>query len=490
MIKNSLLFFLLFTFSMVAQDSSKNITVIGNELMGRIENGESVREVTGNVILTQDNVVITCDRAIQYLERNDAHLIGNVIITQDTLTIETPEGYYFGNDRRAFSEKGVRLNDKKVILTAQIGEYLFDLHKANFSLNVSLYDTLSTLTSDTLIYYRKLDKAIATGNVKIVDKENIIEADSLTHFRTTQITHGFNNIRIENKANNTVIYGAHIEDYRLDDFSVIDINPILIQIDTSSTNSKQNKELDSTNITALIDSISLSDSTAALKDSIRIDTLIIKSKVMEAFRGNINLFIARDSVEIIRGGFVSKNDFTHFYRNEDKIVTAKINDDSKPPVMWYENTQLSGDSLTIYLVDNQIDRVLIRNNSLIVSVNDINPKRYDQISGKNVNLIFNEDGLYKTEVFENVLSIYNVYDEGKENGLIKASSKDAVIDFFEKKVDIVRLYGEPKSDYYPENLIIEKEMEFLIPKFILYKEKPSKEKILQNIKPSSLNSEN
>jgi hypothetical protein len=40
--------------------------------------------------LTQGDVIITCQKAIQYISRNDAELIGNVVVRQDSLIIETP----------------------------------------------------------------------------------------------------------------------------------------------------------------------------------------------------------------------------------------------------------------------------------------------------------------------------------------------------------------------------------------------------------------
>lgn len=455
-----------------SQDTSKVITVIGNELTGRIENGESIREVSGNVILTQGNVVITCDRAIQYLERNDARLIGNVVVTQDTLTIETPEGFYYGNTRRAFSDKGVKLNDKKVILTANMGEYLFNENKADFRHRVKLYDTVSTMTAERLIYYRFLDKATAYERVRVTDKNSTITADSLTHLRKKQESYGYGDIVIENKENRTTIYGDYIEDYRLKDFSIIDKNPLLIQIDTVYGGGR--------------DSVIFSkDDTLVIKiepDTLQsIDTLIIKSEVMEAFRDTINLFIARDSVEIIRKNFSSRNDQTLYYRNEEKIVTNKMTEKSKPPVMWYDFTQLSGDSLLIFLKGNKIDKVLVRANALVISQNELELTRYDQISGRDIDMLFTEGDIKKVQVYENVLCIYNMYEDNEPNGLIKASSKDASIEFENKKVTTVRLYIDPKSDYYPENLITGKEKEFVIPRFMIYESKPIKEKLLERI---------
>ncbi|HOJ19292.1 MAG: LPS export ABC transporter periplasmic protein LptC [Ignavibacteriales bacterium] len=468
---------LLLTLSLWGQDTTKSITVIGNELTGRVENGESVREVSGNVILTQGNVIITCDRAIQYLARNDAKLIGNVVVTQDTLTIETPEGFYFGNIRKAFSDKGVKLNDSKVILTANTGEYLFNENKADFRERVRLYDTVSTMTADRLIYYRFLDQATAYGRVKITDKSNSINADSLTHFRIKQETYGYGDVVIENKENGTKIFGNYIEDYRLQDFSIIDKNPRLIQIDTVYGGGRDSVVFSEEDSTVIKERIALAPDTLQ-----SIDTLIIKAEVMEAFRDTVNLFIARDSVEIIRKNFSSRNDQTLYFRNEEKIITNKMGEKNNPPVMWYDYTQLSGDSLSIYLKGNRINRVLVRTNALIVSQNELALTRYDQISGRDINMHFREGEISKVEVFENVLSLYNMYEENKPNGLIKASSKEAIIEFESRKVSTVRLYGEPKSDYYPENLIKGKEKEFVLPKFKIYEDKPVKEKLLETIR--------
>ncbi|MDP1994340.1 MAG: hypothetical protein Q8K40_03745, partial [Ignavibacteria bacterium] len=71
-----LIIFFTASFITSAQEENKTITVIGRELIGSVQNGESIREVIGDVVLTQGNVVITCNKAIQYLARNDAKLIG------------------------------------------------------------------------------------------------------------------------------------------------------------------------------------------------------------------------------------------------------------------------------------------------------------------------------------------------------------------------------------------------------------------------------
>lgn len=458
----NLIFYLLFLAGSVVSVAQDNmITVMGDQLYGRMENGESVREVVGNVVLTQGNVRITCNRAIQYLARNNAHLIGNVVITQDTLTIITEEGFYFGNEKRAYSDRGVKLDDRKVILTAGIGEYLFTPQQANFSINVKLTDTLSVLTSEKLTYFRRIDKAVAVERVNITDTSgNIIKADSLITLRKEQITYAFNNVKVRNLRDNSVIMGDKLEDYRNEGYTKVDVNPVFMQVDTVKKGN---------------DTVPLNPKEKPEPDTLlQIDTLIIKSKLMESFSTDTsNIFIAKNSVKILRGQFASINDLTVYYKDRETIITNKVTDSGMVPVIWQENSQMTGDSITIILSDRKIERVHINNNAFMISKNEINPRRYDQLTGRRVVMNFQDNQLNKTEVYGNVLGIYYMYEDNEQNGLMKASSREAIIYFENRKVSQVNLYGDPNSEYHPENVVEGNEKSYTLPGFVLYDGRPT-----------------
>ncbi len=460
-----IILFLLSINSVIAQEQDY-ITVVGDSLVGKTISGETIREVYGNVVLTQGDVKITCNKAIQYISKNNAELIGNVIAKQDSLTITTEHGFYYGDEKKAESDTGVTLDDKKVILTAKVGEYFFDADKAFFRDSVTLYDTTTTLTSDTLYYYKKENKAIAVSKVKIVDQDNIINADSLVHFRESRETIADNNVRIRNKSNNVIIFGNHLEDYSDRNYSLINENPLLMQIDTTYLKS------DSLQVDSLTQD--------SLQSNIRLDTLIIRSKIMEAHRDTSNIFIARDSVEIWRGEFASKNDLTIYYRTDEKIITAKVNRQAPQPIIWYENSQLTGDSVTIFLRDNKIKLLQVDTDAFILSHSEEFPQRFDQISGRRVNINFDESGISSTEVEGSVYSIYYVYEDSLGNGLIKSSSQSAKINFVDKKVNSVKLYGSPNSEYYPEKMVEGNELSYLLPEYNFYTNRPTKKMLLKN----------
>ncbi|MFO7446650.1 MAG: OstA-like protein [Ignavibacteriaceae bacterium] len=466
----NILIILIFTYAM-AYPQEELITVTGDSLIGHMSAGESIREVYGNVVLTQGNVVITCNQAVQFISRNDAELIGNVVVKQDSLTITTSRGFYYGDERRAESANGVHLNDQKVILTAKTGEYYFNEDRAFFRDSVNLYDTTTTLTSDSLTYFKNENRVVAVNNVKIVDSSNVIEADSLQHFRDTRITFADDNVKITSLENNVMIFGDHLEDYAQRYYTLINENPLLMQIDTTYADTVRYDTLGNA-----IDTVRTSE----------LDTLIIKSLKMEAYRDSVNIFKAADSVRIVRAEFASKNDFTVYYRDEEKIITEKVTAESVQPVLWFENSQLTGDSVTIFLRDNRIQLLEMDNNAFILSQSEIFRSRYDQISGERIKIIFDDDGINSTEVEGTVYSIYYLYEEEEPNGLIKATSQSAIIKLSEKKVSEVRLYGSPKSEYYPENQVEGEEETFTLPGYRISPGRPVKEDLL-NGKPGSGN---
>jgi lipopolysaccharide export system protein LptA len=459
-VKQYIILLILFTISTLNAQQEDFMTVTGDSLVGRMVGGESIREVFGNVVLKQGDVVITCQRAVQYLSRNDAELIGNVVVRQDSLTIETPHAFYLGNRRIAQSTSGVRLNDMKVILTADEGDYYFNEDRADFRNNVHLFDTVSTLTSEELVYFKNEDRMIAVRNVTVLDPENIIKADSLEYLRLDRITYATDNVSIRNLVNNIVIYGDHLEDYAQQFYTIIDRNPLLIQIDTSYVR---------------VDTLEAGDPDYV---QMRLDTLIISSLVMESFRDTLNTFYARDSVQIWRGNFASRNNYTVYHRNIDLITTRKVPYTTVKPALWFEDSQLTGDSINIYIRENRVRLLEVFNNSFLLSESPDFRGRYDQVSGERIFIHFEDGVIDKTEVFGNVLSIYFMYEEDVTNGLTKSSASSGLIVFEESKVSEVHLYGSPASEYYPENQVTGKELSFTLPQFTLYINRPVKESII------------
>lgn len=439
---------ILFSSLLLAQQAKDMIIVNGDSLVGRTVNGESIREVHGNVVLTQGNVRITCSKAIQYIARNEAELIGKVVVKQDSVIINTDVGYYYGNTKIAYSRAGVSLYDGHINLSAKNGYYYFDEKKAFFYDKVKLFDDVTSMLSDRMTYFNNEDRAEAAGNVEVKDTASVMYSDSLVHYRDTKISFAYNNISIYDPKSRLAIFANRLESYKQKNYSKIYDEPVLVKIDTT--------------------------------DNGQLDTLVISSKLMESYDDSTKRVVATDSVLIARKDFSSINDITIFYRNSEYLFTYKPETSNTLPVMWNENTQLVGDTISAILKDNKLKQLLINSNASIISSNDKYDFKYDQISGKKIEMSFGENGLEKTEVTGNVLSIYFLFEDDEPNGLMKSSSERALILFKDNSVDEVKFYGSAASEYHPEKLIEGKEKDFTIPSFIIIKNRPTKESILGN----------
>ena len=467
MIKNSLsiiIFILFLTCSLLAQNNY--IQVTGDSLIGKTLNGEMIREVYGNVVVTQGNVIITCNQATQFISRNEAKLVGNVVLKQDSLTITTAKGFYYGDQKESVSDTAIKLEDGKVTLTAKRGRYYFAVHRAFFQDSVKLRDSVSVLTSDSLTYYRDENRMIAVSNVTIVDTASSIMADSLEHFRNTKVTYAYHNIKAINRENHLIMFGDHLEDYPDRQYTIVDKNPVLLQIDTSY--------VDKT------DSLSVNNG-ESFDSTMQIDSLLIKSRMMEAYRDTLDYFKATDSVSIVRGDFASINNLTFYFKKAGQIVTYKTTDSTAQPYLWYENTQLTGDSVTIFLDHNRIHYLKVNKDAYIISQNENYHNRFDQTSGDSVFMTFENSRLQKTNIWGNMFSIYYQYDGSKPNGLTKSSAQKAIIDFADNKVNEIRMYGSPNSEFYPERLVKGKEDTFVLAKYVAFKKRPDKESIIKRI---------
>lgn len=434
----------LFLTNINAQEDNR-IVAIGDSLVGKVVNGERIRELHGNVVMTQGAVRITCDKAIQYLAKNEAELIGKVVVTQDSIIIKTVRGYYYGNTKVAYSKHGVELTDGHVNLFSKNGFYYFDEKRSYFHDQVKLNEGSSNLSALRLNYFDDEDKAVAGGNVIVSDTSSTMLADSLIYFRNTKNTFAFNNIRIYNSKDRISIFGNRLEDVGQNQYTKIWDNPFFVRIDTTSDG--------------------------------KLDTLMVSALLMEAFDDSTQRIIATDSVKIIKTGFAAVSNKTFFFRTTDEIQTIKRDGDEFPPVIWNEETQLSGDSIFIYIKDNQLTHIKLNSNATIISEHKDKPFRFDQISGKAVKIFFENGAIKLTDVTGNVLSIYYLFDENEPNGLVKSSSENAKIYFDNRKVDDVRLYGKPATEYHPENILIGKEKEFTIPSFKVFNNKPKKEQL-------------
>ncbi|MBI5403883.1 MAG: hypothetical protein HY959_10825 [Ignavibacteriae bacterium] len=465
-----LVFFILSIGCIFAQDKIE--LKYSDKLTGRTENGQTIREAIGNVHFVHGNIKVYCNKAYQYIDANRVELIGDVKIFQDTLALFTPKATYYGNDSKAICEGGVTLKDPNATLRANHGIYFFNESKAVFDKDVIIINPAYRITSDHLTYMRNSEDSYAKGNVVVIRDSTVIKAenidfykrqgktyalkdvsieqdssvifsDTLTDYSNEKKSIASGNVRLNNMRNNVNVYGDYLENYENTKYTFIRGNAKLVQVEKEK------------------------------------DTMFIYCRIMESYRNAPEYYVAKDSVDVIRDKFYSKSGLAVYSKTAEKGLDKMSF--YIEPIIWQDNIQLTGDTIYADLKDKKLRTIYAKKidglaNSdfsfmIIQNKDSVFADRFDQVTGKDINIHFLDDKVNYIEVNKNSNSIYFMYEDRKANGVNISEGMNMIITFDSaQKVDKVRIDKKPKGQYVPEPKI--STVTLTLPGFYLRKDKP------------------
>ena len=381
------------------------------QLMGRVENGEEVRELVGDVRFTQRTenggpVRVWCDRALQYLARNRIELMGNVRVVRDSVTILAPEGMYDGNAHRMEARKNMRLLRGRTVLTSRDGEYFPETKHAHFRGNVVLVDSTSTIWCDDMTYEERDGRSIAVGNAHAFESVNGVDVygDSLVHVDSTRYSFATGNAR-------------------------------LVRVDTAAGGI--------------------------------IDTMVVASRYMHSYQDSLQRFIADEYVRIARSDLSARCGTATFYVKRDRIRMETR------PIVWSADNQITGDSMTVVLKERRVHSLFVKGKAMAISRADsVRLDRFQQLAGRQMTLYFVEHKLDKVVVERNATSLYYLYDDNAPNGVNRASGDRIIIDFAVGAAERIHVAGGVQGQYVPERLVAGHETDQNLDGFRWYEQRP------------------
>lgn len=420
--KNKTLFILIliiFQFILSAQEEEKKgppIVLKNADVFSHNQTPSgSVREFSGNVVLTQGNVTVRSDKAIQYEDLNTADLTGNVVITQNDMNLKAPHINYNGNTRIAVADGGVELKDKDITLKADFGKYSTETLFADFEKNVTMWDGKSVLKAKFGKYSRKTEIADFEQDVTVDDDSATITANKVTFDRNNRNSFAYGNVKVKGKFSAVVLTGDTIINLSKERYTKAYGKPVLYQIDTVKT---------------IYLSSTFNESKPFLTDSGEIakyefDTLSISSDTMEAFRQTIDeKYIFKNNVEMNKGNSAAIAQNSVYFKKEDLIeLTGK-------PVVWFDSTQLHADSITVLIPEKKLRAILAYGDGIAASRDDsININRINQIIGNEIRINIAEDTIRKIESYGDAKSLYFSGGNESDEGAARNSSDSIIIDF-------------------------------------------------------------
>jgi hypothetical protein len=192
-----------------------------------------------------------------------------------------------------------------------------------------------------------------------------------------------------------------------------------------------------------------------------IDTLIVTSRVMESFQDSVRRLRATDSVTFVRAELAGRAGSILFFTAGDSLELRKA------PILWYEDTQVTGDSINVYLAHRELERIVVMGAAFAISRSDsAHRERFDQLAGESLKMQFRERALRQIDVDVRALSVYHLYDDTLANGLNKTSGDHIVMLFADGRAKSIRVVGGVEGQYFPEPMVRRREKEYQLPGFL------------------------
>jgi hypothetical protein len=154
----------------------------------------------------------------------------------------------------------------------------------------------------------------------------------------------------------------------------------------------------------------------------------------------------------------------------------------RSPFIWYasdkhDDNQVSGDTIYIKLKKRRLETVYVREKAVAISRADsLYPKRFNQLTGQEIVLHFNDDKIQQVDVNTTATSLYYLFDKGKGNGLNKSTGDQIRMTFMDGKIDKINAISNVEGQYYPEKMVKGKENDHNLPEFNWREDRPRKMK--------------
>ncbi len=469
-------FFLLLSQTVVAQEQD---TVQRKKTRIHIEHYDvatfsksmgDMQRLIGHVKMRHDSAYFFCDSAYFFEKTNSFNAFQNVhIIVNDSVEIFSDLLDYDGNTRFAEFFDNVKLMDDSTTLLTEyltydrnlhlacypdsattyrgdktliscIGYYRDDLKEFSFFEKVEVTSPKYQMYTDTLYYNTDIEKMWFEGPTTIINKENVLEG-----------THGYylvdeDFVYLDERP---FMYNEN-QQIRSDSIFYdrnIGLAQAYSQVDMIDTSYKIIMRGDYAEMWENKGLSFATDSAYAISydggDSLYIhgDTLFM---YFDKQKEEAKKLIARRNVRFFKSDLQGKCD-TLTYLVEDSILRMRVE-----PILWAEDSQMTGTDIDIKVKENSVEWVLQKGNAFIISQDTI--EGFNQIKGTDITSHFKEGDIHHVNVDgEKAETIYWIRDDdGGLIGIDVSNSETMVIEMENQSVSIIKSFKAISETMYPE----------------------------------------
>lgn len=378
-----------------------------------------------------------------YTELDRAVFLSPTLIHQENKTIYAEGGYYDMDDKQSEFFGNAQFKEDDKVSTADTIRNDEANGVTELIGNARYLSSEEEGTADTIIYRSELEEFELIGNAFFKNSENEVTGDRIFYDRNTE------NVSVKGRSflsNPPMLIYADDLDYQKEKgFALADGN--VIWQDTSS-----NYEIVCDHA-VYIDSIDFMKSyndegkpllknEVAENDTMYLsgDTLISYTKIVEV--DTFRYFSAFANVEMLNDDMQAIGDSLS-YNGQDSIFTL-----FGEPFMWSDSSQYNADTIVIFMVENEVEKVDLLHKAMILTTSDF--QFFDQIKGKNIAANFASGEIDNMIVTGGSESVYYMKDDEQAYiGVNETKCTNMSFYFEDSELVQTRYYKEPISKLTP-----------------------------------------
>ena len=452
--------------------SEKKKTKVHIENYDRMTYSKSLgdmQRLIGHVKIRHDSAYFFCDSAYFYEKTNSFDAYQNVhIIVNDSVEIFSDLLNYDGNARFAEFFDNVRLRDDSTTLyteyltydrnlhlaaypdsattirgdktlSSRLGYYRDDLKEFSFFENVEVHSPKYQMYTDTLFYNTRIEKMWFEGPTTIINEENILDGEHGYYLVNEDIVFFDKRPFMHNETQQMWSDSIHYD-------RNLGLAKAFSQVDMIDTSYKVIMRGDYLELWEHKNFSYATDSAYAIyydKDSLFIhgDTLFFHFK---KDKEELEKLIARRNVRFYKSDMQGKCD-TLTYLMSDSIIKMRV-----APVLWAEDSQLTGTGIDIKTNGKSIDWVLQKGNAFIIAQDSI--EGFNQIKGQDILSKFEDGNIHNVNVEGgSAETLYWIRDDdGALIGIDVSKSETMTIEMKNNSVSRIKGYKGISETMYPE----------------------------------------
>lgn len=395
-------------YSNVHVKDSDTLNLFCDFLVYTPETGTAV--ATKNVVLVDPQVSLTTEELIYDIRNKTAYYDKGGTIVSKTNTLKSVKGFYYADRKHFEFEKNVILEHPKFVMTTDTLHYNTQTEVATIFGPTDITGEENDIYTERGIYNTKIDIAWLWKNSCLTNKDTRLKGDSIVYDRNILFSQAYKNVTIRDTVQQYILGGNFGEYDEITGYSFLTDSAWAVFIDQG-------------------DSLSLHADTLHLEfDSLR----------------NGRIFSAYYGAKFYRSDVQGASD-SIVYCFSDSVITMY-----NQPVIWFGKTQVVADTIMMYFEMRKLSRMEMEGGVFIIS--DDTPDQFNQVKGKRITALFEEDELSKMIVETNTETLYYVRDEQDVLiGIDKAISDRLRMEFNEGEIVLIVYLGKPMGTTWPES---------------------------------------